>query len=224
MNKFIPNFAVSTSFLLVTCMGASLHASSPNQASADYTIKVEQTTNRGPSNIAPADYNQFQRNEVMQGTTDHRLVPQPAGTDSTQTADKKLTIVEIAAQDPSLSTFIKALKTVDLTSVLERPGPYTIFAPNDAAFKKLSTETLDNLFKPENKEKLREILKYHVLPGAVLEADVKADTVFTLNGKPLKITVNGKDVMVGEAKVIKTDIKGSNGVIHIIDTVLIPKK
>lgn len=201
MNKFIPVLAMAT-----LAMGTCAYA------------------NQGDIKTLPADYNHFQRNEVMQGTTDSRTLPKPAATEKTQAvADEKLTVVEIAVQDQSLHTLVQALKAADLTAVLERQGPYTIFAPNDAAFSKLSKETLENLLKSENKEKLRDLLKYHVLPGTVLEADVKADTVFTLSGKPLKITIDGKDVLVNEAKVIKTDIKGSNGVIHIIDTVLVPK-
>lgn len=220
MNKFNPTLALAT--LLV---GTCVYAVNPStQNYANLQVNVEQTSTPGDLKAPHADYNHFQRNEVMQGTTDHRVLPKPAATDQAEAAaNEKLTVVEIAVQNPSLQTLVQALKAADLTAVLERQGPYTIFAPNDAAFNKLSKETLDNLLKSENKEKLRDLLKYHVLPGTVLEADVKADTVFTLNGKPLKITINGKEVLVNDAKIVKTDIKGSNGVIHIIDTVLVPK-
>lgn len=131
-------------------------------------------------------------------------------------------IVAIAQSNSEFSTLVKALVEANLVSVLEGQGPFTVFAPTNAAFAKLPAGTLENLLKPENKAKLAAILTYHVLPGKVLAADVKTMKAKTVNGKDLDIKVNGSNVTVNDAKVIKTDIVGSNGVIHVIDTVLLP--
>jgi len=131
-------------------------------------------------------------------------------------------VVEIAQSNSDFSTLVKALVEANLVSVLEGQGPFTVFAPTNAAFAKLPAGTLESLLKPENKAKLAAILTYHVLPGKVLAADVKTMKAKTVNGKDLDIKVNGSNVTINDAKVIKTDIVGSNGVIHVIDTVLLP--
>lgn len=131
-------------------------------------------------------------------------------------------IVEIAQSNSDFSTLVKALVAANLVSVLEGQGPFTVFAPTNAAFAKLPAGTLESLLKPENKAKLAAILTYHVVSGKVLAADVKTMKVKTVNGKDLDIKVNGSNVTVNGAKVVKTDIVGSNGVIHVIDTVLLP--
>ena len=106
----------------------------------------------------------------------------------------------------------------------EGPGPFTVFAPTDDAFAKLPAGTVDDLLKPENKQKLTQILTYHVVPGKVMAADVvKMKSAKTVNGKALPIMVEGGTVMVGDAKVVKTDISASNGVIHVVDSVILPK-
>jgi uncharacterized surface protein with fasciclin (FAS1) repeats len=131
-------------------------------------------------------------------------------------------IVEIAQSNSDFSTLVKALVAANLVSVLEGQGPFTVFAPTNAAFAKLPAGTLESLLKPENKAKLAAILTYHVVSGKVLAADVKTMKAKTVNGKDLDIKVNGSNVTVNGAKVVKTDIVGSNGVIHVIDTVLLP--
>jgi len=131
-------------------------------------------------------------------------------------------IVQIAQSNPDFSTLVKALAAADLVSALEGKGPFTVFAPTNAAFAKLPPETLANLLKPENKDQLASILKYHVVPGNVMAKDVKTMKAKTLNGKELDIEVHGSDVMVNKAKVVKTDIVASNGVIHVIDAVVLP--
>jgi len=145
---------------------------------------------------------------------------------NSKTMEKNMTteknIVEIAQSNSDFSTLVKALVAANLVSVLEGQGPFTVFAPTNAAFAKLPAGTIESLLKPENKEKLVAILTYHVVSGKVLAADVKTMKAKTVNGKDLDIKVNGSDVNVNDAKVVKTDIVGSNGVIHVIDTVLIP--
>ena len=107
---------------------------------------------------------------------------------------------------------------------LKGKGPFTVFAPTDEAFAKLPAGTLEDLLKPENKEKLAAILTYHVVPGRVLAAQVvKMDSAKTVNGQSLTISRNGGTVKVDNTKVVKTDILCSNGVIHVIDSVVLPK-
>ncbi len=135
-------------------------------------------------------------------------------------------IVDTAAKAKSFKTLVAAVKAAGLVDTLKGPGPFTVFAPTDAAFKKLPKGTVETLLKPENKEKLISILTYHAISGKVMAADVmnlKSGTkVKTVNGKSVTITT-GHGVHVDKAKVIKTDIECTNGVIHVIDTVLLPK-
>ena len=109
-----------------------------------------------------------------------------------------------------------------LVDTLSGKGPFTVFAPTDEAFAKLPAGTVDNLLKPENKDKLTAVLTYHVLAGKVMAADVKTMSAKTVNGKELAHNVDAGKVTVGAGNVVKTDIPASNGVIHVIDTVLIP--
>ena len=122
-------------------------------------------------------------------------------------------------------TLVAAVKAADLVDTLKGDGPFTVFAPTDEAFAKLPKETLDDLLKPENKDKLAAILKFHVVSGKVTAADVvKLDgkELKTVQGSSLAVKVDGDNVTVGGAKVTKTDIETKNGVIHVIDTVLLP--
>ena len=132
-------------------------------------------------------------------------------------------IVETAVAAGSFTTLAKALTAADLVGTLKGAGPFTVFAPTDAAFAKLPAGTLDNLLKPENKAQLRRILTYHVVAGKVMAADVvKLKSATAVSGDAVSITVMGSGVTVNGAKMVKTDIAASNGVIHVIDTVLIP--
>ena len=105
---------------------------------------------------------------------------------------------------------------------MQGDGPFTVFAPTDEAFAKLPKGTVEDLLKPENKQKLVSILTYHVVPAKVMASDVKTMKAKTVNGQELALQVNGSDVKVGKANVVKTDVAASNGVIHVIDTVLLP--
>jgi uncharacterized surface protein with fasciclin (FAS1) repeats len=136
----------------------------------------------------------------------------------------KKDIVDTAVGAGSFNTLVAAVKAADLVETLKGEGPFTVFAPTDDAFAKLPAGTLDDLLKPENKAKLQAILTYHVVPGKVMAADVvKLDSAKTVNGQTLTIKVESGTVMVDNAKVVKTDISASNGVIHVIDTVVLPK-
>jgi len=134
-------------------------------------------------------------------------------------------IVDTAVSAGSFKTLAAALKAADLVDTLKGAGPFTVFAPTDEAFAKLPAGTLDTLLKPENKEKLRSILLYHVVSGDVMAAQVvKIPSAKTVNGQDVKISVHGNTVMVNNAKVVKADVAASNGVIHVIDTVLLPSE
>jgi uncharacterized surface protein with fasciclin (FAS1) repeats len=132
-------------------------------------------------------------------------------------------IVDTAVAAGNFNTLAKALQAADLVDTLKGTGPFTVFAPTDEAFAKLPAGALDDLLKPENKEKLRAVLTYHVVPGKVKAAQVvKMDSAKTVNGKELTIKTEGGKVQVNDAQVTTADIPASNGVIHVIDTVLLP--
>ena len=150
------------------------------------------------------------------------LIP---GQDSGTKTSQKKNIIETATEAGSFKTLIAAVKAAELSETLMGEGPFTVFAPNDEAFKKIPAETLKSLLLPENKEKLQAILKYHVVSGDVRAADVvKLKTAKTVNGQEVNIKITDKKgVMIDGANVIKTDIECGNGVIHIIDAVIMPK-
>jgi len=132
-------------------------------------------------------------------------------------------IVDVAVAG-KFTTLVAAVKAAGLVDTLKGPGPFTVFAPTDEAFAKLPAGTLETLLQPENKAKLRSILLYHVVAGRVTAAEVvKMDSAKTAEGQNLSIKVMGGNVMVNNAHVVKADIEASNGVIHVIDTVLLPK-
>jgi uncharacterized surface protein with fasciclin (FAS1) repeats len=136
---------------------------------------------------------------------------------------QKQDIVDIAVSAGTFTTLVAALQAAGLADTLKGKGPFTVFAPTDEAFKKLPAGTVESLLKPENKEKLRAILLYHVVAGDVTAAQaMKLSSAKTVNGQELKLSVHGGTVMVNDARVVKADIVASNGVIHVIDTVLIP--
>ena len=141
----------------------------------------------------------------------------------TQAQQGNKDIVETAMAAGSFNTLAKLLTAADLVDTLKGEGPFTVFAPTDVAFAKLPAATLDDLLKPENKQKLQRILTYHVVPGRVSSTDVvKLRTAKAVSGDTIAINTNGGTVRVDNARVIKTDIAASNGVIHVIDTVIIP--
>ncbi|MEZ5565901.1 MAG: fasciclin domain-containing protein [Gammaproteobacteria bacterium] len=132
-------------------------------------------------------------------------------------------IVDTAVAAGSFGTLAAALKAADLVGALKGPGPLTVFAPTDAAFAKLPPGTLENLLKPESREKLKSILLYHVVSGKVMSADIKGEVKpETLEGAKLDIKASAGRITVNGAKVTGADVVASNGVIHVIDTVLLP--
>ena len=129
----------------------------------------------------------------------------------------------VASGAGSFNTLVAAVKAAGLVETLQGTGPFTVFAPTDEAFAKLPKGTVENLLKPENKEKLVAILTYHVVSGKVMAADVKTMKAKTVNGQSLDVKVADGAVTVDNAKVVKTDVAASNGVIHVIDTVVMPR-
>jgi transforming growth factor-beta-induced protein len=143
---------------------------------------------------------------------------------STTVQAESKSIVEIAVGNSDFSTLVAAVKAAGLVEILSGKGPFTVFAPTNAAFAKIPKETLADLLKPENKDKLVSILTYHVVPGKVMAADVvKVSEAKSVQGQPIAVKVaGGKVTLNGSSNVVKTDIVGSNGVIHVIDTVIMP--
>lgn len=136
---------------------------------------------------------------------------------SVQAAD----IVDTAKSAGSFNTLVAAVQAAGLVDTLKGPGPFTVFAPTDAAFAKIPKAKLDALLK--DKAALTKVLTYHVVPGAVMAADVKPGNVKTVEGSSLMVGMKGGQVMVDKANVVKTDIAADNGVIHVIDSVIMPK-
>ncbi|MFL6450007.1 MAG: fasciclin domain-containing protein [Bryobacteraceae bacterium] len=133
-------------------------------------------------------------------------------------------VIDTAMTAGNFKTLVAAVQAAGLAQTLKGPGPFTVFAPTDAAFAKLPEGTVQNLLKPESKDKLVAILTYHVVPGNVMSNEAaKMSGAKTLNGQDIKIMASDGKVMVNDAQVVKADIKCSNGFIHAIDSVLIPQ-
>ncbi|MBT8098781.1 MAG: fasciclin domain-containing protein [Gammaproteobacteria bacterium] len=137
--------------------------------------------------------------------------------------DKGHDIVDTAVEAGQFTTLAAALEAADLIGTLKGDGPFTVFAPTDDAFAKLPEGTVESLLLPENRDKLVSILTYHVVSGKVAAADVvKLSGATTVNGSDVSIEVSNGSVMVDNAKVVATDIEASNGIIHVIDSVILP--
>lgn len=138
-------------------------------------------------------------------------------------AEKRSDIVDTAVSIDDFSTLVAAVKAAGLVDTLKGKGPFTVFAPTNDAFAKLPKGTVESLLKPENKARLTEILTYHVLPEKVMAKDVvNLSTATTVQGQEIAIRIKDGKVMINNAQVVKTDVKCKNGVIHVIDTVILP--
>ncbi|MBR8839023.1 MAG: fasciclin domain-containing protein [Stigonema ocellatum SAG 48.90 = DSM 106950] len=147
--------------------------------------------------------------------------PLPSQKPSSSTGSKDL--IALAQSNSQFTTLSRALKAAGLTETLKGKGPFTVFAPTNAAFAELPQDAVAELFKPENKEVLVKILTYHVVSGQVLSTDLKSGEVKSIEGSPISVKVDGKNgVMVNDAKVTQADLKASNGVIHVINKVILP--
>jgi uncharacterized surface protein with fasciclin (FAS1) repeats len=133
-------------------------------------------------------------------------------------------LVDTAVEAGSFDTLVAAVKAAGLVEALKGDGPFTVFAPSDEAFAKLPAGTVESLLEPENKDQLTAILTYHVVSGKILSSDVKAGRVETLQGSELRVSKKNGALMVDQAKIVATDVTASNGVIHVIDAVIMPEQ
>lgn len=175
---------------------------------------AQQVVNPSPNIFNEPPYNRSPRsNQTLP-------IPKPKP-QQTETPTEKKNLIVLANDNGSFKTLVKALTAAGLIDTLQGEGPFTIFAPTDAAFAKLPQDALQDLLKPENKEVLIKVLTYHVVSGKVLSSDLKSGEVKSLQGDPITVKVNN-DVQVNDATVTKADIEGSNGVIHQIDNLILP--
>jgi uncharacterized surface protein with fasciclin (FAS1) repeats len=202
--------------LTVASFGAVQAQSKPADIKSPVQLKKTPTVNApGASPTTPS-----KPKPAAQSSPASSPTTSPGSTTPGSTATPN--IVELAASSSQFTKLVAAVKSADLAEALSAEGPYTLFAPNDKAFAKVPKATLDKLLKPANKAELQKVLKYHVIAGAVMAADVKSGSVGTAEGSSLKLVAAQGAVTVNGAKVIKADNKASNGVVHVIDTVLIP--
>lgn len=159
--------------------------------------------------------------EMSEMVESAETVEQPAMVDEAET-ETTMSILEIAAGNDDFSTLVAAVKAAGLVEALSAEGPFTVFAPTNEAFALLPAGTLESLLLPENKDKLVEILTYHVIPGKITAEQVKSGEVESLAGKPITFKVKDGKVEVNKANVISADVDASNGVIHVIDQVILP--
>ncbi len=150
-------------------------------------------------------------------------LPVLAACSSTNAETASKDIVDTAASAGQFNTLLAAAQAADLVATLKSPGPLTVFAPTDAAFAALPAGTVDNLLKPENKDQLVKVLTYHVVSGKVMAADVvKLTSATTVEGSDVAIDASSGKVMINDAQVVQADVGASNGVIHVIDKVILP--
>lgn len=199
------------------------------QESTSETTTTTSTLSPSPVAEAPGTTASTSPSPLAQapGTTSSSTAsPAPVGdaTTSASTASSDENIVEVATASGNFSTLTKALTAAGLSETLAGQGPYTVFAPTDEAFNALPAGTLDKLLLPENKEQLVKVLSYHVVPKEVASSEITSGEVATVEGQPLNVTVDSatKAVTVNDAKVTQPDIEASNGVIHVVDKVILP--
>jgi uncharacterized surface protein with fasciclin (FAS1) repeats len=223
-SKFSRSIALTLGMAIVST-GLLVSISSQAQNSTPGTTTTPTTIPTTTPTITPATGPTVPvtKPSTMPGTTTTpgNGMSKPSTTPTT-TAPAGKTIVDIAGKNKSFSALVSALKAADLVETLSGEGPYTVFAPTNAAFAKLPKGTLKKLFKPENKEQLKKILTYHVMAGANTTKTLKSGTFETVEGSKITVKIRGKKVTINNAKVIMTDVKASNGIIHVIDTVLMP--
>lgn len=192
----------------------------PSQVAPAPTTPSPITPGAGADQIAPgmSAPNLTPSSQVPPGQT----TPDAGTGAGTGAAASNGTIVDIATASDSFTTLVAALTEAELTEVLSGEGPFTVFAPTDEAFAALPDGTVEELLKPENRDRLVEILTYHVVPGSYPSSSLAAGQVQTAEGESVTITTNAGKVMVNDANVIQPDISASNGVIHVIDRVMLP--
>jgi uncharacterized surface protein with fasciclin (FAS1) repeats len=174
------------------------------------------------ANPAPSMHGQPSASDMQTRPQGEAKPMAPSSSPAMNSTTTSLTVVEVAAANGSFKTLTAALKATGLDQALAKGGPYTIFAPTDKAFAALPKGALDDLLKPENRASLVKILTYHVVPGENTSRSLQSGETKTLEGAPVRVNVGSSGVMVNDAKVVQPDIKASNGVIHVIDKVIMP--
>ena len=219
-HSLIPNKTLKLLASLIGVVGASILIGLPVGA---------QQSSGGATNPNPSIFNEPPYNRRTTPTTPPSETQPPATTPSPSipapgaTEPSKENVVALAAANDSFKTLTAALKAAGLAETLSGQGPFTVFAPTDAAFAQLPQDALQELLKPENKDILVKILTYHVVPGNVTSSDLKSGEVKTVEGGAVNVQADpSKGVSVNDASVVQPDIKASNGVIHAIDKVMLP--
>lgn len=175
--------------------------------------------------IAIAAFSTFALTACNTGEKEAEAAPEVIKEEVKAVAPAPKDVVDIAIGSTDHTTLVAAVTAAGLVETLKGAGPFTVFAPTNAAFSALSAGTVEGLLKPENKSKLTGILTYHVVAGAVKAADLKdGQKVKTLQGEELTVSIKDGKVMINGANVTSADLIGSNGVVHVIDAVLMPKK
>ena len=184
------------------------------------SVAIFSCADSGTSNATNAD-----STAAMDNTSTSAAAGEMGTTGEQNAISPSKNVVENAVASPDHTTLVAAVKAAGLDGTLSGTGPFTVFAPTDAAFNKLPAGTVDNLVKPENKDQLTKILTYHVVSGSVMSSDLKdGQKVKTLQGEELTVRISDGKVMINDAVVSTPDVKSSNGVIHVVDGVLMPKK
>lgn len=198
---------LSPAIMKVLCKNFPLNSRCVGEASAESTAPTAEET---PATETPTE----------EAPTEEPSSEAPA--EEMEASSAEGTIIEVASANDSFKTLVAAIKAADLAETLSGEGPFTVFAPSEEAFAALPPGTVDTLLKPENKDKLVKILSYHVVPAKAVSTDLESGEVTTVAGDPVKVTVEGGGVTVNDASVVQADVMGSNGVIHVIDKVLLP--
>ncbi|VXD20393.1 Transforming growth factor induced protein [Planktothrix serta PCC 8927] len=215
--KFLTLLAtVSSVAVLAACGQPTATNTTPEQPATEQAAGTPESTTSTTTASPGAD------TTASTATTTPAVASENTGTDAALVSNESETVVQIANSNPSFSTFTKAVEAAGLTETLSGAGNYTVFAPTDEAFAALPAGTLEELMKPENKEKLAKILQYHILPNKVAAAEIQPGEVATVEGDPVNLEVAEGKVTVNGAEVIQPDINASNGVIHVIKVVILP--
>ncbi len=233
--KFLTLLAtVSSVAVLAACGQPSATNTTPEQPATEQAAGTSEpaTSTTTATTVSPSPASETTATtaspSAAPGTTASTATTTPAvasentGTDAALVSNESETVVQIASSNPSFSTFTKAVEAAGLTETLSGAGNYTVFAPTDEAFAALPAGTLEELMKPENKEKLAKILQYHILPNKVASAEIKSGEATTVEGDPVNLEVAEGKVTVNGAEVVQPDINASNGVIHVIKVVILP--
>lgn len=211
---------VSSVAALGACSQPSATNTTPEQPATEQATGTPEATT--PTTTTAASPTPGSETTATTATTTPAVASENTDTGVTLASNESETVLEIASSNPSFSTFTKAVEAAGLTETLSGAGNYTVFAPTDEAFAALPAGTLEELMKPENKEKLAKILQYHVLPTKVASAEIQPGEVATVEGDPVNLEVAEGKVKVNDAEVVQPDINASNGVIHVINVVILP--